>query len=111
MARPRRDYLQQTHWLVVGWAEWLDRHVETSVIGYPSSTAEARAGEGAGCGDGKSKCPEVMMPAHVAVVDRAIRVMPNALYVVLVKKYQKQGKVSRHKLDESLTWLSGKLHD
>ena len=111
MPRARRGYLQRVHWLVVWWAEWMDSHIDGSVIGYPSSSPEARAGEGSGGGDGKSKCPEVMMPDGVADVDRAIRVMPGALSSVIVKKYQRSEKVNRHKLDEALTWLSGRLHN
>ena len=110
MARKRRDHLQTAHYHLVTWAEWLDRHMECSVIGYPSRTAESRAGEGLGQGKGSSRCPEVMMPEHVQLVDRAIRVMPEELSVVIVEKYRNQKRVTRYKLDEALTWISGKLH-
>jgi hypothetical protein len=110
MGRQRRDHLQTAHYYVVTWSEWLDRHIESSAIGYPSSTAEARAGEGGGSGKACSRCPDVMMPGHVAIVDRAVRIMPDELSVVLIRKYRQNDKVSRRKLDEALTWLAGRLH-
>ena len=109
MARPRRDYLQRTHIQVDGWANWVARHLHTSIIGYPSRTAESRAGEGLGDGKPGSKSPEVMMPEHVAKVDHAVRVMPKDLYVTVENYYINTQKVPRRKLNEALMWLSGRI--
>ena len=110
MARKRVDYLQATHNRLVWWSEWLDRHLEGSCIGYPHCTAESRAGEGIGVVP-SSKCPDVMMPSEVQSVDHAVRIMPEDLQFIIVLKYERQGKVSRRKLDNALHWLSGRITD
>jgi len=109
MSRPRRDYLQETHNRLVWWSEWMDRHLEGSCIGYPHCTAESRAGEGVGDSVPSSKVPDVMMPADVAAVEHAVGRMPQDLQLVVVTKYENQGKVSRRKLDNALHWLSGRI--
>ena len=109
MPRPRRDYLRKAHWLVQDWSEWMECHVDSSAIGYPRRTAESSAGQGRGSNKPGSICPEVIMPQHVATVDKAIRQMPTDLNVVVIRKYRQGIRVSRRKLDEALIWLSGRI--
>ena len=53
----------------------------------------------------------IMMPKHVAQVDRAIRVMPKQLALVITTHYLNGKKTSRRTLDDALLWLSGKLNN
>jgi len=109
MARPRRDYLRNTHNAVLDWAQWIVQHIESSAIGYPSKTVEARMMKEGGTGKAPAKCivPDVMMPHYVAVIDRAVRSMPAELYAIIELKYLKTGHPSRHKVDAALTWING----
>lgn len=109
MAKPRRDWLERAHVMAWSWAEWTVTHVECSAIGYPSRTGEARLAEDGGQGGAVARCvvPDVVMPHHVAVVDRAVKVMPQKLRETLEQKYLHGGEVARRSLTEALTWLSG----
>lgn len=112
MARQRRDYLRFTHAMVHSWANWLLSCETHSAIGYPQQTVEGRlmAGEAGGdSGRASSRVPDVMMPVHVAKVDRAMRIIPDDLRTVVEAHYLSGAKVSRGRLTEALQWLSGRL--
>ncbi len=111
MGRHRRDYLKHTHALVHSWAHWTIRCEERSLIGFASMTVEGRlmAGEIGGSGVGGSKCPEVMMPEHVARVERAMRGIPGDLGEAVRRFYFDGEDVGRSKVTEALQWLSGRL--
>jgi len=63
----------------------------------------------AGRGKAGSNVPNVFMPASIAKVDRAIRVMPQDLFSFIEKSYVQSIKVNKRKLTEALLWLSGRL--
>lgn len=110
MARPKRDYLQSAHTLLYGWADWTLRNIKDA--GYPHATVESRLMEGGAAENMPAGCrvpPGIMMPTHVAVVDRALRTMPEDLLIV-VKVYYLDGEdMSRHRVNEALQWLAGKV--
>jgi len=92
-----------------GWGNWYIRNIQDA--GYPSETVEARLMTGGA--DSRPppgpRVPHVMMPAPVAVVDRALRIMPSDYVTVMYGYYVDGNKVSRLKLTETLIWLDGHL--
>jgi len=80
---------KELEFVVMEWAEWHCRVIDSSIIGYPHQTAEARIRGGGlgGSGHKGSKVPNVMMHGAVKVVDRAVRAMPSAAADAIKKKY------------------------
>lgn len=109
MPRPRRDYLRHADWRLQELAEWEDRHIESSAIGYPKQTAESMAGQGRGPGKPTSICPEVMMPDRISIVAHAVRDMPFHMQRIYEAKYKQAQKVSRKKLDDVLHWVAARI--
>ena len=109
MSRPRREYLSQTSSDLASWASWVLRFLPSSSIGYPSCTAEATAGQGKGSNKPGSADPNLMMPKDVQRIDRALQDIPEDLYRPIEEKYFRGVGVSRHRLDQSLIWLAGRM--
>lgn len=67
------------------WADWIVR-VQSSQLGYPSQTVEAKMMVYAGRVDSRpagSIVPDMDMPRHVVAIDRVIRHMPSQMKSIL----------------------------
>jgi hypothetical protein len=97
------------------WAEWESRIMETSSIGYPNTTMEAKMSDGvlvSGSNSmSKSRCPEVMIPRHLKAVDNIVSRMPSTLQTAMKYNYGRQIKFkpSKHHLNSAHYWLLGAL--
>ena len=109
MARPRRDYMSQTASDLAAWASWVERFMPANSISYPSSSVEARLGQGQGSNKPTSAAPALMMPKDVQGVDRALRDIPEDLYQPIEDKYFRGKAVSRYRLDQTLIWISARI--
>ena len=109
MPRQRRNYLSDTASMVNSWASWCLLNLPCNSISYPSSTAEARAGQGQGSNKPGSIQPNLMMPKPVQRVDRAIQGIPPDLYQHIEDKYFAGKQVSRFKEDQALIWISARI--
>lgn len=107
--RQRREYMSQAASDLASWASWVLRFMPGSAIGYPSSSVEARMGQGKGSNKPGSTCALLMMPKDVQRVDRALRDIPDDLYQPIEDKYFVGKDVSRYRLDQSLIWISARI--
>jgi len=75
--------------LLERWAEWADngRHTR-SRIGYPSRTAESRAGEGSGPSTPGPVVPLTFSGVEEARVDRAVGFLPDQQQLVIALQYR-----------------------
>jgi hypothetical protein len=114
----RRQTKQQIEEIIIEWANWQCRMLDTSCIGYPSMTPDARMRNGVmdmGSGAG-SRAPNVNMYGIIKTVDRAIRVMPSNLRQAIEMKYcnewdesvKPSGSFNR-RLDSAFTWIEASI--
>ena len=65
--------------LVTEWLAWWEEDIGSNPLSYPSETMEYRLlhspGRGGGSG-GRSRVPSRQMPSRLALVDRAMKMMP-----------------------------------
>ena len=100
--------------MVIEWAAWHCRVIDSSIIGYPHQTAEARIRGGGlgGSGNKGSKVPHVMMHGAIKIVDRAVRAMPSAAADAIKRKYcysdgepiKRSGAFNR-RINEAFAWI------
>jgi len=98
------------------WVQWELGMIETSSIGYPAETMESKLMKGIGSSGGtpSSKCPDVLVPRHLQVIDLVIGRMPTHLQDILITHYSQdplapKKQVSKHKLIQAHYWLMGAL--
>ena len=87
----QKQWKKELHNSLVDWSDWIVRNIDSSAIGYPSTSPEERAKQGPGAGCYQAICPEVIMPSHIATTDRAYKLMPKELQVVVYYKYLAPG--------------------
>ena len=111
--------------LLADWGAWC-RGLGRDCLGYPSRTAESRAGEGRSPNRPGPRVPRVMAPERLLEADRAIRDMPTPLRLALTVRYladldrdgqetlwrsrsRRSTRAYYHRLDAAHWWLDGRL--
>jgi len=110
MARPRRDYLNDTASMVHEWANWCLINLPSSAIGFPKEAIDTRIGLGKGSNKPGSITPNLMMPRHVGRVDRAMYGIPADLYETIEDKYFAKKEVSDFRLNQPLIFIYARIN-
>jgi hypothetical protein len=93
------------------WATWDERMIDSSSLGYPKRTADARLRDGGTHGGTPTTLvPNLDTPRHLRAVDAAVATLPNDLRKTLTNHYRgNEDKTKKHSLIKAHSWFMGAL--